>query len=83
MPNFVKRRIKKKIDVKIISDSIPYDKKAKYKILNSEIKTATWIYGGRIIMVSLEKDQLIGVLIEEKNFYKTQEMMFDFLWDNI
>jgi sugar-specific transcriptional regulator TrmB len=79
-PNFVKRRIKAKIKVKIISDEPPYDKKAPYKLIKGNLKTATWLYNGKIAMISLEEKEPIGVLIQEKNFYDTQKLMFDLLW---
>ena len=80
-PQFVKRRIKAGIKVRIISDDIPYDEKAQYKIIKNEIKTAVWAYNGKIAMVSLEEKEPIGILIKEKNFFETQKLMFDLLWN--
>ncbi|NQZ85091.1 MAG: TrmB family transcriptional regulator [Nanoarchaeales archaeon] len=82
-PQFVKRRINNGIKVKIISDSIPFDKNAPYKLIKKKIKTATWLYDGKIAMISLNEDEPIGILINEKNFYETHKMMFDLLWENI
>lgn len=82
-PQFVKRRIKKKIAVKIITDDKPYDKNAKYKLIKKSLKTATWIYNGKIVMISLEENEPIGILIEENNFYQTHKIMFEILWDNL
>lgn len=82
-PHFVERRIENGIKVKIISDDIPYDKKAPYKLIKQEIKTATWIYNGKIAMVSLEEKEPIGIIIQEKNFYETQKVMFELLWENL
>lgn len=82
-PHFVKRRIKKGIQVRILSNEPPYDKKAPYKLIKKGIKTATWIYNGKIAMVSLEEKEPIGILIDEKNFYETQKAMFDLLWENL
>jgi len=82
-PNFVKRRIKNRIKVRIISNSIPYDKKAPYKLIKQGIKTATWVYNGKIAMVSLEEKEPIGILIQERNFYETQKLLFDLLWENL
>lgn len=82
-PHFVKKRMQKGIKVKIISDKQPYDKKAPYKLIKKEIKTATWIYNGKIAMVSLEEKEPIGILIHEKNFYETQKLIFDLLWENL
>ncbi len=82
-PNFVNRRKKKGIKVRIISDSQPVDKKAPYKLIKKEIKTATWLYDGKIAMISLEKKEPMGILINEKNFYETHKIMFDLLWESL
>jgi len=81
IPNFAVRRKKKRINVKIICDKKLIDKKLKYKVIKKNIKTATWLYNGKIAMISLEKKEPTGIIIVEKNFYATQEMMFDILWD--
>ncbi len=82
-PHFVSRRKKKGIKVKIISEFQPFDKTAPYKIIKKKIKTATWLYNGKIAMISLEEKEPIGILINEKNFYKTHQMMFNLLWENL
>jgi len=83
LPHFVNRRIKKKIKVRIISDAVPIDEKAPYKLIKQNLKTATWIYNGKIAMVSLEEKEPIGILIQETNFYHTHKMMFNLLWGNL
>lgn len=79
-PHFVDRRKKKGIKVRLICDEEPYDKKSFYKLIKHKIKTATWLYNGKIAMISLEEKEPIGILIQEKNFYETHKMMFDLLW---
>lgn len=83
LPHFVERRKKKKIDVRLISEAQPIDKTAPHKLIKKKIKTATWLYNGKIAMISLEERQPIGILINEKNFYETHKMMFDLLWDSL
>ncbi len=83
LPHFVKRRKDKKINVRLISESPPIDNKSPYKLIKKKIKTATWLYDGKIAMISLEEKQPIGILINEKNFFETHQMMFDLLWDNL
>jgi len=83
IPHFVKRRIKKKIKVKLISDAVPYDKNAPHKIIKQKFKTATWIYADKLAMISLEEKEPIGILIKEKNFVATHRLMFDMLWKNL
>jgi len=82
-PHFIKRREKNKIKVRLIGDSQPIDKTVPFKIINSKIKTANWIYNGKIAMISLEEKEPIGILIDENNFYETQKMIFDILWENL
>jgi len=82
-PHFVERRKKKRISVRIISDEKPYDKEAPFKKIKNEIKTATWLYKDKIAMVSLEEKEPIGILIQEKNFFDTQKLMFNLLWSNL
>ena len=83
IPHFVEKRKKKKIKVRLISESQPIDKTAPHKLIKSKIKTATWLYEGKIAMISLEEKEPIGILINEKNFYETQKMMFNLLWENL
>lgn len=82
-PHFVERRKKKNIKVRLIGDSHPIDKSASFKLLKKKIKTATWLYNGKIAMISLEEKEPIGILINEKNFFETHQMMFELLWDNL
>jgi len=82
-PHFVTRRKKKGIKIKLISEARPIDKTAQYKLIKNKIKTATWLYNGKIAMISLEENEPIGILIDEKNFYETQKMFFDILWQNL
>lgn len=83
IPHFVKRRIKNKIKVKLITEVPPLDKKAPFKLINKKIKTATWLYNGKIAMISLEEKEPIGILINEKNFYETHKMIFELLWEHL
>jgi len=82
-PHFVEKRKKKKIKVKLIGDSPPIDETASFKLIKNKIKTATFLYNNKISMISLEEKEPIGILIEEENFYETQMMMFNMLWENL
>lgn len=80
-PHFVEERKRKGIKAKLILDDEPLDPDAEYKIINKRLKVATWFYNNRIALISLEKNEPVGVLIHEKNFYHMQRVMFDMLWD--
>lgn len=46
--------------------------------------TYTLIYNNKIAMVSVTKDnESIGVIIEDKNIFETQKMLFEFLWQTL
>lgn len=79
--HFINRRIKAGIKVKLIIDEEPLDKNAQYKLIKGRIKTGTWIYNGRVAIISFEEKEPIGILIHEKNFYETQRLMFNLLWN--
>ena len=43
--------------------------------------TYTLIYEDKVAMISLGVDSKpIGVIVEDKNIYQTQKMLFDFIW---
>lgn len=43
--------------------------------------TYTLIYEGKVAMISLDANQKpIGVIVEDKNIFQTQKMIFDFIW---
>jgi len=63
-------------------DAPPVADDAPYKIIKKKLKTAMYLYNGKIAMVSLEKEP-IGIIIDEKNFYETHQMMFDMLWESL
>lgn len=87
-PNYVKRRVKNRIKIKVITEkseeSLEFHKKNKeeyreMKFLPIEFPTATNIYGNKVAILSLEKEP-IGVIIENEDIAKTQKMIFEFLW---
>lgn len=82
-PHFVKRRIQAGIKVRLIIDAPPVDRKAPYRLIKGPIKTGMWLFDNKIVMMSLEEKEPIGMLIEEKNFYETQKHLFDLLWKNL
>ena len=82
-PQFVKRRKKQVIKVRLIADCVPLDSTAKYKILKKKFRTATYVYNDKIAMISLEEKEPIGIVIKDKNFVETQKMFFEVIWESI
>ncbi|MBW3022346.1 hypothetical protein KY328_05465, partial [Candidatus Woesearchaeota archaeon] len=89
-PNFIKRRIKNKIRIKVLAEAsktaMEYVKTNKQELremrflpIEMEFPTATYIYGNKVAIMSLEKD-IIGVVIESETIAKTQRIVFDLLW---
>ena len=48
-----------------------------------KINTHTQIYGNKIAILTLRKEQLIGVIIENKDIVETQKSLFEFLWKTL
>lgn len=85
-PNFVKRRIKLKIKVKLLSDEKPMGEELlQYKPLpkNFNIKTATYLFDDKIAIISLNQQEPVGIIIKNKDIFNTQKNMFDLLWSLI
>ncbi len=90
--DFMKQRIKHKIKWKGISDSSfkkhPLYKIPKYKELTKlkiddslkNVLTWTYIYGDKVAILSFDKENFIGIIIENEAFNKTQRLIFDKLW---
>jgi len=85
-PNFVKRRIKLKIKVKILSDEKPLGKELlQYKPLpkNFNIKTVTYLFNDEVAIISLNQQEPVGIIIKNKEIFNTQKEMFNLLWSLI
>ena len=80
-PNFIKRRIKAGIKAKLILNEKPIaDELTEYKIVDKKFNTATWIYGNKVAILSLTKQEPIGIVIENKEIADTQRIVFDLMW---
>lgn len=89
-PNYIKRRVKDRIKIKVISEksreALKIHKKDKEELREMrflppeiEFPTSTNIYGNKVAIISLEKD-IVGVIIEDKNIADTQRDVFNLLW---
>lgn len=45
-------------------------------------KTANWIFGDKVALLSLQKEHPMGIVIEDKALADTFRMYFEFLWEN-
>ena len=90
MPDFSKKRIAKKISVKISSlceggQLMGLDERKQMPAEGKEIKsTHEIIYAGKVAHISLDdKEQPVGVVIQNEAIYETQKMLFEFNWSKL
>ncbi|NUM25589.1 MAG: TrmB family transcriptional regulator [Candidatus Buchananbacteria bacterium] len=87
-PNFSKDRIDSGIGVKVISigpggETRGLDER-KWLTKKDSAPTYILIYAGKLGMISVDANEKpIGVIIEDKNIYQTQKMIFEFVWENL
>ena len=87
-PNFSKHRVAAKVKVKTISigpggSTVGVDER-KWLTKKETTPTYTLLYEGKVAMISVSVDsQPIGVIIEDKNIFETQKMIFEFVWQQI
>ena len=90
MPDFSKKRIGKKISVKIISmgeggQLAGLDERKQMPINDNQIKsTHEIIYAGKVAHISLDdKENPVGVLIQNEAIYQTQKLIFEHTWKSL
>jgi len=84
-PEFSDDRIKAGIKVKAISIGPGGQKQGlderKWLTEKESAPTYTLIYAGKVAMISVDNNNNpLGVIIEDKNLYQTQKMIFEFVW---
>ena len=90
-PNWIKRRVKNKIYTRILQQNTkviePYKKRNKeefrdLRFLPSDFKinTANFIYNNKIAILTMKKEEIIGVIIHNKEIIETQKSLFEYLW---
>lgn len=90
MPDFSKKRIAKKINVKIISlgeggQLAGLDERKQMTVVGNDIKsTHEIIYAGKVAYISLDdKEQPVGVVIQNEAIFQTQKFLFNFNWSKL
>lgn len=90
MPDFSKRRIAKNISVKIISlgeggKLAGLDERKQMPIQHQNLKaTHEIIYAGKIAHISIgQNGEPVGVVIQNKEIYNMQKMIFEFNWKKL
>jgi sugar-specific transcriptional regulator TrmB len=90
MPDFSKKRIKKKIHVRTIAlggggQVIGLDERKWMEAPERDLKaTYEIIYLGKVVHISLDNSENpVGVLIQNQEIYETQKMIFEFTWNKL
>lgn len=90
MPDFSKRRIAKKINVKIISlgeggQLAGLDERKQMPVGSKDLKaTHEIIYAGKVAHISIDTNgEPVGVVIQNQEIYNMQKMIFEFNWKNL
>jgi sugar-specific transcriptional regulator TrmB len=89
-PRFVKRRVENKIKVRIIQEKVkPLIRSAEvnkneYREIRfspTTFKSNVFIYGDKVAMINVTKEQPMGVIIKNKSIADTQRQVFEMLWE--
>ncbi len=92
VPNFIKNRIKKRIFIRLLNEktkeSIELMKKKDKKELREtrflpelkDVAITEYIYGEKVAILNTNPDDPFGILIRNKDFAKTQNLLFELLW---
>jgi sugar-specific transcriptional regulator TrmB len=84
----LKNNVKKKIistDSLIVREAVKTDDKnlTEQRIIKQKIQFATivMIYDNKISYITLDPNRNIGIIIEDPDIYKTNQAIFDYIWD--
>jgi|SRR3989344_2705863 len=86
--NFSQERIKAGIKVKVISigpggETRGMDER-KWLTKKESAPSYTIIYAGKMAMISVDSEEKpIGVIVEDKNIYQSQKIIFEFIWHQL
>jgi sugar-specific transcriptional regulator TrmB len=92
-PHWIIRRAKAGISTRVMQEKTEFmqelklkDKKElremKFVPKDFKVNTLTHIYKNKIAILSLRKEEIIGVIIENKEIVETHRSLFEFLWKN-
>ncbi|MBN1385802.1 hypothetical protein JW968_02365 [Candidatus Woesearchaeota archaeon] len=92
-PHWIKKRIENKIKTRILNQKtakmIYYKRTGKEALrevrflpANFKITTSNFIYNNKIAIMTMKADNIIGVMIENKDIVDTEKSQFEFIWKN-
>src|SRR3989344_523144 len=91
---FIERRIEKRLSVRLITNKTRESETLRQKDDEErritrfvpsqyDFRTATYIYGDKIAMLSLNDKPVLGLIIEDASMANTHRMYFEALWANL
>ena len=92
-PHWIKRRVKHKIKTRILQQKVKITEKyrrsdktelreIKFLPKNFKINTANFIYKNKIAILTMKKEEVIGIIIENRDTVETQISLFEALWQS-
>ncbi|MBS3172278.1 hypothetical protein J4438_01690 [Candidatus Woesearchaeota archaeon] len=93
-PRYIKERIKNNIRTRVITEKTKLTKEqikdkenvelrqTKYFPIGFSFPTLKYIYGNKLAMISLG-DNIVGLILENKDITNTEKMVFELLWKTI
>ena len=89
---YVAKRLKSKVNKKIISTDSPIVRESSQsddKSLTEErvvknnfnFATVVMIYDNKVSFLTLDSSRMIGIIIEDRDIYKTHKAIFDYIWE--
>ncbi|MBS3147499.1 TrmB family transcriptional regulator [Candidatus Woesearchaeota archaeon] len=90
-PNFIRRRVEKKIPIRILckreephKDLLKTAKKEyrSFAFIPNEytFKTSIFLYANKAVILSLHTEPYFGIVISNNDYYQTQKNLFELLW---
>jgi sugar-specific transcriptional regulator TrmB len=91
-PNWIRRRVKARIYARILQEKAGITEELKQidkselreiRFLPNDFKINTYfqIYGNKVAILTLRREELVGVIIENKDITEAQKSLFEFLWN--
>lgn len=91
-PYFIKSRARRKIKIKLLTKKTPESiylakrdreelRQTKFVPAKFSFHTANFIYGNKVATISIKKQPIIGIVIEDSDIADTHRMLFEIIWD--
>jgi len=80
-PNFVQRRIKAGIKIRLIVDGIPpTEKLLTFRTIKKKFSTCYCTYGNKVLIMSFNIKNPLAIVIEDSAVAQSMRMIFELAW---